>query len=271
MGDVEDIEGEEDKQMTAEEGIKAADTGVLYGPENMEKIEEEHTGYDQEEAQRPHAKAPPPFSQARPKSRSTSLRTFLSEVGAPTASGRGQEFAHIGRQVMKKWKRKRLLRRPMQWISYTWRREWTFDATRGCEQTCKRTRKARLGGLDGKTGGVTAHRVDHKGSDDGYPVRLVTTDLLEAGYACEPVVLTIDQELAITDLQSKVCEKRSSRTIPVNTQFRASRSNGSVENAAKRVAEQVRVMKDPIDTKFGVRVETSHQYATGWLSGQQEF
>ena len=76
-----------------------------------------------------------------------------------------------------------------------------------------------LVGLDSKTGMTTAHRLDHTGSGDGYPVRAITTDLLEHGYGCEPVILKSFQEPSIVDLQNKVCERRSSRTIPMHTQL----------------------------------------------------
>ncbi len=113
-------------------------------------------------------------------------------------------------------------------------------------------------GVDGKSGCIHAHVVPHKGRDDNWPVNIVINDLYDMGYAGCKVGIKTDQENAIKDLQKGIGEARTAETVPIHSVTGDSKSNGAVENAAKRLAGQVRTMKDSIEAKLGVRIDAYH-------------
>ena len=111
--------------------------------------------------------------------------------------------------------------------------------------------------MNRKTGGVHAHQVKCKGSDDPWIVSRIASNIEELGYGGLRVVLQAGQEVAIADVQTQVVSVRSGETVPKNSLMSESQSNGSVENAVERVQGLIRMLKDALEARINTRIRSS--------------
>ena len=94
---------------------------------------------------------------------------------------------------------------------------------------------------DRETGAIFAHMCSQKGPGDKWIVRRIGKDLEEMGYGGTRIILKCDQENPIAAVQQEGIKNRLDvATVPRHSPVGESQSNGRVENAIKRVQEQVR-------------------------------
>ena len=118
--------------------------------------------------------------------------------------------------------------------------------------------------VDRKTKAIVGHAVQCKGSKDDWAIKRVLLDIEDFGYAGIKIILKSDQEPAMVDLQRKVMEARRAETVPKNSQVGESQANGEAENAIKRLQEQVRTIKDDLESKTGLDIDMAHNIMP-WL------
>ena len=109
--------------------------------------------------------------------------------------------------------------------------------------------------IDHKSGRVWSYRVPYKGILEGaswLPKRIVQ-DLDNCGYGEVQLQFKSDQEPAIVMLQTAVQDLRPNST-PTNSPVGESESNGSVENAIRRVLEQVRVIRHQFECGIKAKI-----------------
>ena len=84
-------------------------------------------------------------------------------------------------------------------------------------------------------------------------------DIEDMVYSGTKVVMENDQEPAIVEVQRK---SRGGTFVrdrpPKNSEVGESQSNGEVENAIKRLQEQLRMLKDDLEAKTGLDIEMRH-------------
>ena len=114
---------------------------------------------------------------------------------------------------------------------------------------------------DQASGGVKAHLVQCKGTNDTWIVPRIAQDIEEFGYGRCPIRVKSDQEPAILEIQRALIEKRGeAKTVPINSPVGDSQSNGRVENAIKRVQGMVRTIRHDLEAKLGVKIGRDHPY-----------
>ena len=112
---------------------------------------------------------------------------------------------------------------------------------------------------DRKTGAIVAHMCSQKGPGDKWIVRRIGKDLEEMGYGGTRIILKCDQENPIAAVQQEVIKNRLDvATVPRHSPVGESQSNGRVENAIRRVQEQVRAFYDQLKARTGVSLGTDH-------------
>ena len=122
---------------------------------------------------------------------------------------------------------------------------------------------------DRETGAIVAHMCSQKGPGDKWIVRRIGKDLEEMGYGGTRIILKCDQENPIAAVQQEVIKNRPDvATVPRHSPVGESQSNGRVENAIRRVQEQVRAFYDQLKARTGVSLGTDHP-VFGWWNGQQ--
>ena len=98
-----------------------------------------------------------------------------------------------------------------------------------------------------------------KGPGDKWIVKRIGKDLEEMGYGGARIILKCDQENPIAAVQQEVIKNRPDvATIPRHSPAGESQSNGRVENAIRRVQEQVRAFYDQLKARTGVSLGTDH-------------
>ena len=112
---------------------------------------------------------------------------------------------------------------------------------------------------DRETGAIVAHMCSQKGPGDKWIVRRIGKDLEEMGYGGARIILKCDQESPIAAVQQEVIKNRPDvATVPRHSPVGESQSNGRVENAIRRVQEQVRAFYDQLKARTGVLLGTDH-------------
>ena len=112
---------------------------------------------------------------------------------------------------------------------------------------------------DRETGVIVAHMCSHKGPGDKWIVRRIGKDLEEMGYGGARIILKCDQENPIAAVQREVIKNRPDvATVPRHSPAGESQSNGRVENAMRRVQEQVRAFYDQLKARTVVSLGTDH-------------
>ena len=112
---------------------------------------------------------------------------------------------------------------------------------------------------DRETGAIVAHMCSQKGPGDKWIVRRIGKDLEEMGYGGTRIILKCDQENPIAAVQQEVIKNRPDvATVPRHSPVGESQSNGRVENAIRRVQEQVRAFSDQLKARTGVSLGTDH-------------
>ena len=112
---------------------------------------------------------------------------------------------------------------------------------------------------DRETGAIVAHMCSQKGPGDKWIVRRIGKDLEEMGYGGTRIILKCDQENPIAAVQQEVIKNRPDvATVPRHSPVEESQSNGRVENAIRRVQEQVRAFYDQLKARTGVSLGTDH-------------
>ena len=112
---------------------------------------------------------------------------------------------------------------------------------------------------DRETGAIVAHMCSQKGPGDKWIVRRIGKDLEEMGYGGARIILKCDQESPIAAVQQEVIKNRLDvATVPRHSPVGESQSNGRVENAIRRVQEQVRAFYDQLKARTGVLLGTDH-------------
>ena len=110
---------------------------------------------------------------------------------------------------------------------------------------------------DRETGAIFAHMCSQKGIGDKLIVRRIGKDLEEMGYGGTRIILKCDQENPIATIQQEVIKNRLDvATVPRHSPVGESQSNGRVENAIKRVQEQVRAFYDQLKARTGLSLGT---------------
>ena len=112
-----------------------------------------------------------------------------------------------------------------------------------------------LVGVDNKSGTIFAHMVVRKG-DDPYAVKRLSNELNRLGYG--KIILKSDQEPAILKLKREVINQHTIEIVPEDSEAYEHQTNGLVENANKRVAQQVRTMKCALEARYGGVISSSH-------------
>ena len=122
-----------------------------------------------------------------------------------------------------------------------------------------KTRDIVLVSEDLATGGFRAHLVFAKGNGDPWIAGKIKDDIEEFGNVGALVRVKSDREPAIVEVQRAVIAKRgSARTTPVNSPVGDSQSNGRVENATKKVRNQVKTILSVWGQNGRVRVARDH-------------
>ena len=107
---------------------------------------------------------------------------------------------------------------------------------------------------DRETGAIVA-----QGPGDKWIVRRIGKDLEEMGYGGTRIILKCDQENPIAAVQQEVIKNRPDvATVLRHSPVGESQSNGRVENAIRRVQEQVRAFYDQLKARTGVSLGTDH-------------
>ena len=112
---------------------------------------------------------------------------------------------------------------------------------------------------DRETGAIFAHTCLQKGPGDKWIVRRIGKDLEEMGYGGTRIIFKCVQENPIAAVQQEVIKNRLDvATVPRHSPVAESQSNGRVENAMKRVQEQVRALYDQMKARTGLSLGTDH-------------
>ena len=72
------------------------------------------------------------------------------------------------------------------------------------------------------------------------------------------IILKSDQEPSIRALKEAIMDMKIMEIIPEESPAYEHQANGAVDNAVKRIGEQVRTMKLALEKRYGVRVEKEH-------------
>ena len=97
--------------------------------------------------------------------------------------------------------------------------------------------------------------VPKKGSTHEFPARRTKAFCRELGLEHADVIIKGDQEPALQDLVREIARARApAKTIPEQSPIKSSGSNGHVERAIQAVEGQIRVIKDALETKVGVKI-----------------
>ena len=94
---------------------------------------------------------------------------------------------------------------------------------------------------DEDTGLMSSHRCDRKGASDGWVIDQIKDDIDNMGHT--EVIFKTDGEPSIIQVQEKVQELRSHRTIPQNPPAYNPQSNGCIERAVQEFMNTMRVLK----------------------------
>ena len=112
---------------------------------------------------------------------------------------------------------------------------------------------------DRETGAIVAHMCSLKGPGDRWIVRRIGKDLEGMGFGGTRIILKCDQENPIAAVQQEVIKNRLDvATMPRHSPAGKSQSNGRVENAIRRVQEQVRAFYDQVKARTGVLMGTDY-------------
>ena len=112
---------------------------------------------------------------------------------------------------------------------------------------------------DRETGAIVAHMCSQKGPGDKWIARRIGKDLEEMGYGGTRIILKCDLENPIAAVKQEVIKNRPDvATVPRHSPVGESQSNGRVENAIRRVQEQVRAFYDQLKARTGVSLGTDH-------------
>ena len=115
---------------------------------------------------------------------------------------------------------------------------------------------------DRRTRAVFAHVVPRKGMTHEYGAKIMVSDLGRLGY--HEIILKCDGEPALRSVQEEVKHRREAPTILENSPVGDSRANGAAERAIQAVEEQVRVIKNGLETRIGMKISGKHP-VTFWL------
>ena len=112
---------------------------------------------------------------------------------------------------------------------------------------------------------VMSSVVPAKGALHEFPAKRVRAFLRELGLEFSDVVVRSDQEPSIVDLVSEVARVRApAKTIPEQSPVGSSQSNGVAERGIQSVEGQVRVLKDALEFRLGVKIPADHDIIA-WL------
>ena len=112
---------------------------------------------------------------------------------------------------------------------------------------------------DRETAAIVAHMCSQKGPGDKWIFRRIGKDIEEMGYGGARIILKCDQENPIAAVQQEVIKNRTdAATVPRHSPVGESQSNRRIENAIRRVQEQVRVFYHQLKARTGVLLGTDH-------------
>ena len=108
--------------------------------------------------------------------------------------------------------------------------------------------------------------VPRKGGSVDFIVKRVLAFLDEMGYANSPVLFKTDQEPSIVDLVNKLKGFRAGITTFIeNSPVGASASNGVMERGVQALEGMIRVLKDALETRWGVEIDSNHKIIS-WIA-----
>ena len=96
-----------------------------------------------------------------------------------------------------------------------------------------------------------------EGPNDTWIIDKVVNDISEMGYSNQRIILKCDQEPAIVRVQEDIMSKRP-LTVPRHSQVGESAANSEVEGAHRRIFAQVRTLKDAVEAKTKIQIDTKH-------------
>ena len=117
----------------------------------------------------------------------------------------------------------------------TWSMDYTYiteewelitEAKAETEEYGPKRKRTVMVSEDRKTGGITAHVVNCKGSADGWIVGRLVQDTEDFGYNGCQIRIKNDQEPAIMEVQRDVMARRTGITVPTNSPVGDSNANG---------------------------------------------
>ena len=100
--------------------------------------------------------------------------------------------------------------------------------------------------LDGRTDALVAHRVDAKGTADGWPAKRMLEDMHDVGYGNTFVVTRCAQAFPIDDLHNTIGRMCGGVAIPTHSAVRDSEGTGRIENAIERFQNKFRWIIDKL-------------------------
>ena len=116
-------------------------------------------------------------------------------------------------------------------------------------------------GRNAGTGMRFAHVLPNKGVDD-YAVQIVMKNLERLGH--KRVIMKNDQEPAIIALRTAVKARSTVEVIPEESPIYESASNGEIENTIRTVQDQIRTVKDALESRIGERIDKEENVIT-WM------
>ena len=109
---------------------------------------------------------------------------------------------------------------------------------------------------DRVTGAVFGHQAQCKGATATWIPKTIDDDIVECGFGGARIGLRSDQENPIKDVLAKVIVQRPEITVPEHSAVGDSQGNGLVENTCRRLQGMIRTLKNTVDCKIKVKINT---------------
>ena len=117
-----------------------------------------------------------------------------------------------------------------------------------------------------------AQAVPHKGAgkEVNFAATCLTDFINELGHGNTDIIIKSDNEPVMNAIREQVANARKAATRPEHSPVGSSQSNGSIENAAKKIEGYIRSIKLSIESRYNCKLPINH-FMTYWIANHAGF
>ena len=119
---------------------------------------------------------------------------------------------------------------------------------------------------------LAAQAVPHKGAgkEVNFAATCLTDFINELGHGNADIIIKSDNEPVLNTIRQQVAAARNAATRGEHSPVGSSQSNGSIENAVKKLEGQIRSIRLSIESRYNCKLPINH-FMTYWIANHAAF